>query len=123
MFRYELPDVCGLAIMQQIMLSDYLSLSLSDRPVRSWFHLIFLSETAERRRLEFLKMPSALSRVVGESVLLPCVLTGYPAPYVRWMFNDQLIEERYVDILIDLKIKIKETLCHKSHITFILHEV
>ncbi|KAG5270541.1 hypothetical protein AALO_G00193850 [Alosa alosa] len=52
-----------------------------------------ISETAERRKLEFLKTPSAMSRVLGDSVLLPCVVTGYPAPYVRWMFNDQLIEE------------------------------
>ncbi|XP_012670367.2 neogenin 1a isoform X6 [Clupea harengus] len=52
-----------------------------------------ISETAERRKLEFLRVPSAMSRVLGESVLLPCVVTGYPAPYVRWMFNDQLIEE------------------------------
>ncbi|KAL2088756.1 hypothetical protein ACEWY4_015655 [Coilia grayii] len=52
-----------------------------------------IAETGESRKLEFLNTPSALSRVVGESVLLPCVATGYPAPNVRWMLNDQLIEE------------------------------
>uniref|UniRef100_A0A668AZ52 Neogenin n=1 Tax=Myripristis murdjan TaxID=586833 RepID=A0A668AZ52_9TELE len=39
----------------------------------------------EERKLEFLMQPVATTKVVGASVLLPCVVTGYPAPYVRWM--------------------------------------
>lgn len=32
---------------------------------------------------------------MGATVLLPCVVTGYPAPHVRWMIGDKLLEERY----------------------------
>ncbi|XP_063045377.1 neogenin 1a isoform X3 [Engraulis encrasicolus] len=52
-----------------------------------------IAETGESRKLEYLTTPSAITSVVGESVLLPCVVTGSPAPYVRWMLNDQLIDE------------------------------
>uniref|UniRef100_A0A671R3L6 Neogenin-like n=1 Tax=Sinocyclocheilus anshuiensis TaxID=1608454 RepID=A0A671R3L6_9TELE len=46
----------------------------------------------EERTLEFLLEPQQVSKVVGESVLLPCVVTGYPTAYVTWMHKDQLIE-------------------------------
>lgn len=39
--------------------------------------------------------PVSVTKAVGASVLLPCVVTGYPAPHVRWMFGDKLLEERY----------------------------
>lgn len=39
--------------------------------------------------------PVSVTKVVGASVLLPCVVTSYPAPHVRWMFADKLVEERY----------------------------
>uniref|UniRef100_A0A6Q2WYW7 Neogenin 1b n=1 Tax=Esox lucius TaxID=8010 RepID=A0A6Q2WYW7_ESOLU len=45
------------------------------------------------RKLEFLVEPLPVTKVVGAGVLLPCVVTGYPAPYVRWMVGDKLIEE------------------------------
>uniref|UniRef100_A0A3B1IIN8 Neogenin 1a n=1 Tax=Astyanax mexicanus TaxID=7994 RepID=A0A3B1IIN8_ASTMX len=50
------------------------------------------SEEAELTILpefKFLKQPGPVSRVAGDSVLLPCVVTGYPAAYVRWMLDDQ----------------------------------
>ncbi|KAI4896761.1 hypothetical protein NFI96_003895 [Prochilodus magdalenae] len=51
-------------------------------------------ETWEERGLEFLRQPpESASRVVGDSVLLPCVVTGYPAAYLRWTHNDQPLEE------------------------------
>ncbi|KAK1890799.1 Neogenin, partial [Dissostichus eleginoides] len=50
-------------------------------------------ETGEERKLEFLVQPAAVSKVVGASVLLPCVVMGYPAPHIRWMFGDKLLEE------------------------------
>uniref|UniRef100_A0A673NGZ5 Neogenin 1a n=1 Tax=Sinocyclocheilus rhinocerous TaxID=307959 RepID=A0A673NGZ5_9TELE len=55
------------------------------------------SEEAEiqilpERTLEFLMEPQHVSKVVGESVLLPCVVTGYPTAYVTWTHKDQLIE-------------------------------
>uniref|UniRef100_A0A673ND90 Neogenin 1a n=1 Tax=Sinocyclocheilus rhinocerous TaxID=307959 RepID=A0A673ND90_9TELE len=46
----------------------------------------------EERTLEFLMEPQHVSKVVGESVLLPCVVTGYPTAYVTWTHKDQLIE-------------------------------
>ncbi|XP_076012449.1 neogenin 1a isoform X2 [Genypterus blacodes] len=55
--------------------------------------LKILSETGEDRKLEFLVQPVAMTKVVGASVLLPCVVTGYPAPHIRWMFGDKLLEE------------------------------
>ncbi|XP_034152556.1 neogenin 1a isoform X5 [Esox lucius] len=55
--------------------------------------LSILPETGEDRKLEFLVEPLPVTKVVGAGVLLPCVVTGYPAPYVRWMVGDKLIEE------------------------------
>ncbi|XP_036442957.1 neogenin 1a isoform X4 [Colossoma macropomum] len=50
-------------------------------------------ETWEERGLEFLRQPGPVSKVVGDSVLLPCVVTGYPAAFVRWTHNDEPVEE------------------------------
>ncbi|XP_063737566.1 neogenin 1a [Eleginops maclovinus] len=50
-------------------------------------------ETGEERKLEFLVQPAAVSKVIGASVLLPCLITGYPSPHIRWMFGDKLLEE------------------------------
>ncbi|KAL6468888.1 hypothetical protein MHYP_G00224120 [Metynnis hypsauchen] len=50
-------------------------------------------ETWEERGLEFLRQPGPVSKVVGDSVLLPCVVTGYPAAFVRWTHNDEPIDE------------------------------
>ncbi|XP_048041537.1 neogenin 1a isoform X3 [Megalobrama amblycephala] len=55
--------------------------------------LQILPESGEERTLEFLLEPQQVSKVVGESVLLPCVVTGYPTPSVTWMFKEQLIED------------------------------
>ncbi|CAM4531941.1 unnamed protein product [Leuciscus chuanchicus] len=56
-------------------------------------HLHILMESGEERTLEFLLEPQPVSKVVGESVLLPCVVTGYPTASVTWMHRDQLIED------------------------------
>uniref|UniRef100_A0A3Q3QUW4 Neogenin n=1 Tax=Monopterus albus TaxID=43700 RepID=A0A3Q3QUW4_MONAL len=45
------------------------------------------------RKLEFLVQPVPVSKVKGTSVLLPCVVTGYPAPHIHWMFGDKLLDE------------------------------
>ncbi|XP_019131384.1 neogenin 1a isoform X8 [Larimichthys crocea] len=55
--------------------------------------LQIVSETGDERKLEFLVQPVSVTKVVGASVLLPCAVTGYPAPHVRWMFGDKLLEE------------------------------
>ncbi|XP_047435893.1 neogenin 1a isoform X11 [Mugil cephalus] len=52
-----------------------------------------LPETGEDRKLEFLVQPAPVAKMMGATVLLPCVVTGYPAPHVRWMFGDKLLEE------------------------------
>ncbi|XP_078030141.1 neogenin 1a isoform X16 [Epinephelus lanceolatus] len=52
-----------------------------------------LPETGEERKLEFLVQPASVTKVLGASVLLPCVATGFPAPHIRWMFKDKLLEE------------------------------
>lgn len=57
-----------------------------------------IEETGEERKPEFLVQPVPVTKMVGASVLLPCVVTGYPAPQVRWMFGDKLLQERYEHI-------------------------
>eukprot|EP00064_Thunnus_orientalis_P008215 superscaffoldBa00000964_g8238 len=63
--------------------------------------LQIVPETGEERKLEFLMQPVSVTKAVGASVLLPCVATGYPAPHVRWMFEDKLLEESegHVEVL------------------------
>uniref|UniRef100_A0AAY4D336 Contactin-3 n=1 Tax=Denticeps clupeoides TaxID=299321 RepID=A0AAY4D336_9TELE len=43
--------------------------------------------------LEFLRQPSDVSKVMGDGVLLPCVVTGFPVPDVHWTHNGQPVEE------------------------------
>ncbi|XP_024861277.1 neogenin 1a [Kryptolebias marmoratus] len=52
-----------------------------------------IPETGEERKLEFLVQPASVTKLMGTSVLLPCVVAGFPAPHVRWMFGDKLLEE------------------------------
>ncbi|KAM6950489.1 neogenin 1a isoform 5-T5 [Lycodopsis pacificus] len=55
--------------------------------------LQILPETGEERKPEFLVQPVSVTMAVGDGVLLPCLVTGFPAPHVRWMFGDKLLEE------------------------------
>ncbi|KAG7482808.1 neogenin isoform X9 [Solea senegalensis] len=55
--------------------------------------LQIVPETGEDRKLEFLVQPVSVTKVVGTSVLLPCVVTGFPVPQVRWMLGDKLLQE------------------------------
>ncbi|XP_053783470.1 neogenin isoform X8 [Desmodus rotundus] len=41
--------------------------------------------------LVFLKQPSSLVRVVGQSAVLPCVAAGLPLPTIRWMKNEEAL--------------------------------
>uniref|UniRef100_A0A665W7Z1 Neogenin 1b n=1 Tax=Echeneis naucrates TaxID=173247 RepID=A0A665W7Z1_ECHNA len=52
--------------------------------------LQILPETGAERKLEFLVQPVSVAKLVGASVLLPCVVIGYPILHVRWMFGDKL---------------------------------
>ncbi|XP_031704421.1 neogenin 1a isoform X4 [Anarrhichthys ocellatus] len=55
--------------------------------------LQILPETGEERKPEFLVQPVSVTKAVGDGVLLPCLVAGFPAPHVRWMFGDKLLEE------------------------------
>ncbi|XP_026979357.1 neogenin isoform X11 [Sagmatias obliquidens] len=42
--------------------------------------------------LVFLKQPSSLVRVIGQSAVLPCVASGLPTPTIRWMKNEEALD-------------------------------
>ncbi|XP_058521434.1 neogenin isoform X6 [Ochotona princeps] len=42
--------------------------------------------------LVFLKQPSSLVKAVGQSVVLPCVASGLPAPVIRWVKNEETLD-------------------------------
>ncbi|NWU12945.1 NEO1 protein, partial [Cephalopterus ornatus] len=48
-----------------------------------------LPEPEEPQPLTFLRQPSSLSRLSGQSALFPCVATGFPAPSIRWTRNEE----------------------------------
>lgn len=45
-----------------------------------------------------------MTKVLGATALLSCVVTGYPAPHVRWMLGDKLVEERYEPAIVLLPV-------------------
>ncbi|KTF97695.1 hypothetical protein cypCar_00048720, partial [Cyprinus carpio] len=51
------------------------------------------ADSGVEEKLETLQGPVAVVKVVGESVLLPCVMKGYPVPVIRWTLNDRPIDE------------------------------
>ncbi|XP_016057047.1 PREDICTED: neogenin isoform X5 [Miniopterus natalensis] len=42
--------------------------------------------------LVFLKQPSSLVRVIGQSAVLPCVASGLPLPTIRWTKNEEALD-------------------------------
>uniref|UniRef100_A0A8C3AWK0 Neogenin 1a n=1 Tax=Cyclopterus lumpus TaxID=8103 RepID=A0A8C3AWK0_CYCLU len=52
-----------------------------------------LPETGEDRKPELLVQPASVTKAVGAGVLLPCLVSGFPVPHVRWMFGDKLLQE------------------------------
>ncbi|XP_050165011.1 neogenin isoform X1 [Myiozetetes cayanensis] len=48
-----------------------------------------LPEPEEPQPLTFLRQPSSLSRLSGQSALFPCVATGFPTPSIRWTRNEE----------------------------------
>ncbi|XP_008573392.1 PREDICTED: neogenin [Galeopterus variegatus] len=42
--------------------------------------------------LVFLKQPSSLVKVIGQSAVLPCVASGLPTPTIRWMKNEEALD-------------------------------
>ncbi|XP_049330387.1 neogenin isoform X8 [Astyanax mexicanus] len=55
--------------------------------------LLILPESAAEERMEVLLGPAAVTKAVGETVLLPCVVKGYPLPIIRWMLDGKVINE------------------------------
>lgn len=62
------------------------------------------SEADQEQKLEFLLEPASVTKALGAAALLPCVVTGYPAPHVRWMLGDKLVEERYERVQPDIEL-------------------
>ncbi|XP_044135772.1 neogenin isoform X3 [Bufo gargarizans] len=50
-----------------------------------------LEEAEENRPLIFLRQPSSLTSIVGQTVIFPCVVSGYPIPSVIWSHNQEEI--------------------------------
>ncbi|XP_078237088.1 neogenin isoform X4 [Pogona vitticeps] len=48
-----------------------------------------LPESETPSSLMFLKQPSSLIKVTGQSAVLPCVATGTPIPVIRWTRNEE----------------------------------
>ncbi|XP_058263418.1 neogenin isoform X2 [Hemibagrus wyckioides] len=55
--------------------------------------LELLPDSAVDERMEVLMGPSAVSKPVGGTVLLPCVVKGVPLPVIRWTWNSKVIDE------------------------------
>ncbi|XP_042609592.1 neogenin isoform X1 [Cyprinus carpio] len=51
------------------------------------------ADSGVEEKLETLQGPAAVAKVVRESVLLPCVMKGYPVPVIRWTFNGRPVDE------------------------------
>ncbi|RXM98148.1 Neogenin [Acipenser ruthenus] len=60
-----------------------------------------LPDTGTDRRLQFLSQPAPVMKARGQDVLLPCVVSGSPAPTVRWMIGDKVIDERPRAVVLD----------------------
>lgn len=50
-----------------------------------------LAEAGENRPLIFLRQPSTLTSVVGQTAVFSCVVSGYPTPSVAWSHNQEEI--------------------------------
>ncbi|KAI5614865.1 neogenin isoform X3 [Silurus asotus] len=55
--------------------------------------LELLPDSAVVERMEVLIGPSAVSKPLGDTVLLPCVVKGFPLPVIRWMRNGKVVDE------------------------------
>ncbi|XP_078541165.1 neogenin isoform X4 [Lissotriton helveticus] len=50
-----------------------------------------LPDAGEDRRLSFLVQPTPITKVVGQSVIVPCAASGSPAPIIHWTKNEEEI--------------------------------
>ncbi|XP_064013296.1 neogenin isoform X3 [Pogoniulus pusillus] len=51
--------------------------------------LTVLPDPEVPQSLEFMKQPSSLTRVTGQSAVFPCVAVGFPVPSIRWTRNEE----------------------------------
>ncbi|XP_027408968.1 neogenin isoform X9 [Bos indicus x Bos taurus] len=51
-----------------------------------------LPDPGATSNLVFLKQPSSLIRVIGQSAVLPCVASGLPTPSIRWVKNQETVD-------------------------------
>ncbi|XP_032870989.1 neogenin isoform X4 [Amblyraja radiata] len=56
--------------------------------------LTVLPEMDADREATFLQKPASVSKMAGQSLILPCVVSGYPTPTVQWLHHDEIIWER-----------------------------
>lgn len=82
----------------------YLNLSLSSDLFLIFWVFVFILEPGQEQKLEFLLEPVSVTKVLGATALLSCVVTGFPAPHVRWMLGDKLVEERYEPAIVLLPV-------------------
>ncbi|XP_038640294.1 neogenin-like isoform X4 [Scyliorhinus canicula] len=57
--------------------------------------LTVLPEIGAERKMTFLQPPVSVSKVAGQTVILPCVVSGYPTPTIHWTQNSEIILERF----------------------------
>ncbi|NXD12855.1 NEO1 protein, partial [Nothocercus nigrocapillus] len=51
--------------------------------------LKILPDPEAPQTLTFLRQPSSLTRVAGQSAVFPCVAVGFPTPSIRWTRNEE----------------------------------
>ncbi|KAM6257697.1 neogenin isoform 2-T2 [Porphyrio hochstetteri] len=51
--------------------------------------LKILPDPEEPQKLVFVRQPSSLTKVTGQSAVFPCVAIGFPAPSIRWTRNEE----------------------------------
>ncbi|XP_072408881.1 neogenin-like isoform X6 [Chiloscyllium punctatum] len=55
-------------------------------------------EIGIERKMKFLQQPVPISKIAGQTVILPCVVSGYPTPTIHWSRNSETIFERFQKI-------------------------
>eukprot|EP00062_Callorhinchus_milii_P002609 gi/632938936/ref/XP_007906972.1/ PREDICTED: neogenin isoform X2 [Callorhinchus milii] len=52
-----------------------------------------LPDMGMERKLLFLQHPVSVNKLTGQTVILPCVVSGYPTPSITWTRNEESITE------------------------------
>uniref|UniRef100_A0A4W3I9G7 Neogenin 1b n=1 Tax=Callorhinchus milii TaxID=7868 RepID=A0A4W3I9G7_CALMI len=54
-----------------------------------------LPDMGMERKLLFLQHPVSVNKLTGQTVILPCVVSGYPTPSITWTRNEESITESF----------------------------